>query len=65
MTLRRGNSRTYTPTHPQFQPLGTHTMRSCGKCGTHVTYVGGARHRVYGWIGNCCAVQRAPGNTKR
>lgn len=52
--LRRAAGRAYVRTHDRFEPLGTHALRSCGKCGQHVPNVGGSRHAVLGWIGNCC-----------
>lgn len=35
--------------------LGCGVMRSCGRCGTHRSQVGGTTHRLFGWVGPCCA----------
>ncbi len=38
---------------------GTGVMRSCGKCGVHRSQGGGTTHRLFGWIGACCAPKAA------
>lgn len=33
-----------------------HTItRTCGKCGKPRPNQGGMRHKVYGWVADCCA----------
>lgn len=34
--------------------------RTCGRCGKPRENRGGERHRVLGWIGECCSPQQQP-----
>lgn len=42
--------------------LGVYMTRTCGKCGKPRENKGGQRHKVLGWIGDCCV--KTKGETK-
>lgn len=50
------------PADVSFVQIGTGQLitRSCGKCGKRqAQQTGSRRHKIFGWIGPCCAKGKA------